>query len=78
MAKLFSLFLIALFGFSQVTTQTVPDLEILLDLNGDETVNVADVVLLAGFVLSGQVWIGGRGCPHESAWMWDDIFSLAG
>ena len=61
MAKLFSLFVLALFGVGQVSTQTVPELSTLLDLNGDEFVNVADVVLLAGFVLSGQV-LGQRIC----------------
>ena len=54
-AKLASLLIVGLLGIGQVATQATPQLELLLDLNGDETVNVADVVLITDFVLSGQV-----------------------
>ena len=60
-AKLASLLIVGLLGIGQVATQATPQLELLLDLNGDETVNVADVVLIAGFVASGQVR-DGWGC----------------
>ena len=61
MAKLVSLLIVGLLGMGQVATQATPQLQVLLDLNGDETVNVADTVLLAGTVLGDQVRRG---------WVW--------
>ena len=55
MAKLFPLLIVALFSVDQATTQAMPQLQALLDLNGDGAVDVGDVVLLATFTASAQV-----------------------
>lgn len=55
MAKLFPLLIVALFSVDQATTQAMPQLQELLDLNGDGAVDVGDVVLLATFTASAQV-----------------------